>query len=126
MNDQVQQQTVGRGAATQITVAVLLVLAGVAGYYVMGDQSAWLRWLSVVAGCAVGGLVFMMSPAGVTFRQFAVAARNELRKVVWPTRQRTWQVTAVVFVFAAVSGVFFWLLDMFLAWATRYLTGQGG
>jgi len=32
----------------------------------------------------------------------------------------------VVFVFAAVSGVFFWLLDMFLAWATRYLTGQGG
>jgi hypothetical protein len=25
-----------------------------------------------------------------------------------------------------VMGVFFWVLDMFLLWATRLLTGQGG
>ena len=34
--------------------------------------------------------------------------------------------TAVVFGFAVIAGVFFWLLDLFLAWATRHLTGQGG
>jgi len=34
--------------------------------------------------------------------------------------------TLVVFVFLIVAGVFFWLLDFALAWATRALTGQGG
>jgi len=28
--------------------------------------------------------------------------------------------------FVAVAGVFFWVLDLVLAWATKTLTGQGG
>jgi len=31
-----------------------------------------------------------------------------------------------VFIFAIVAGLAFWLLDLFLAWATKLLTGQGG
>jgi preprotein translocase subunit SecE len=31
-----------------------------------------------------------------------------------------------VFVFVLLLGIFFWLVDMLLAWATRLLTGQGG
>jgi preprotein translocase subunit SecE len=50
----------------------------------------------------------------------------ELRKVVWPTREETIQTTVTVLVFALIMGVFFWLLDMFLLYATRLLTGQGG
>ncbi|MFZ9086847.1 MAG: preprotein translocase subunit SecE [Steroidobacteraceae bacterium] len=46
--------------------------------------------------------------------------------MVWPTRQETVQTTLVVFVFVILLGIFFWLVDMLLAWATRYLTGQGG
>ena len=30
------------------------------------------------------------------------------------------------FVFAILMGLFFWLLDLFLLWFTRLLTGQGG
>jgi preprotein translocase SecE subunit len=55
-----------------------------------------------------------------------VLASVELRKMVWPTRQATVQTTLVVFVFVILMGIFFWLVDMLLAWATRYLTGQGG
>ena len=43
----------------------------------------------------------------------------------WPTKQETWQTTLVVFVFAVIMGIFFWLLDMLLAWATKLLTGPG-
>ena len=50
----------------------------------------------------------------------------ELRKVVWPTRDEAIQTTIAVFVFTLIMGVFFWLLDMFLLWLTRLLTGQGG
>ena len=70
--------------------------------------------------------MFGLSAGGREFKQFVIDARNELRKVFWPSRQETWMTTLVVFVFAVVMGVFFWLLDLFLAWATRLLTGQGG
>jgi preprotein translocase subunit SecE len=31
-----------------------------------------------------------------------------------------------VFGFVVIAGVFFWVLDLVLAWATKFLTGQGG
>jgi preprotein translocase subunit SecE len=50
----------------------------------------------------------------------------ELRKVVWPTRDETLKTTIAVFVFVTIAGVFFWLLDLVLAWATRFWTSPGG
>jgi preprotein translocase subunit SecE len=63
---------------------------------------------------------------GKEFVQFAQAARVELRKVVWPARQETMQTTVVVFVFAGLMGVFFFLLDLALTWMTRFLGGTTG
>jgi preprotein translocase subunit SecE len=123
MNEQIQEQGGGRGG---LAVAIALVVAGVAGYYVLSDQPGWLRWLSVAVGIAAGLGVFAVSATGRNFRQFVTDARNELRKVFWPGREETWKTTLVVFIFAVVAGLFFWVLDLFLAWATRLLTGQGG
>jgi preprotein translocase subunit SecE len=125
MNEQVRQDEAG-GSNVSLWIAIALLLAGVAGYYVLESQSIWLRWGCVVAGFIAGALVFGMSAGGRDFKQFAMDARNELRKVFWPTRNETWMTTAVVFVFAVALGIFFWLLDLLLAWATRLLTGQGG
>jgi preprotein translocase subunit SecE len=126
MNEQVNEQGAGRGGSAALWVAVVLAVAGVAGYYLLSAQPGWLRWLVVAAGFALGALVFGLSPGGQDFRRFLVDARNELRKVFWPTRQETWMTTLVVFIFAVVTGLFFWLLDMLLAWAVKLLTGQGG
>ena len=107
-------------------MGVALVVAGVAGYYVLAGQPGWQRWLVVAAGFLLGIGVFAMSPSGKGLWQFVLDARNELRKVFWPTKDETWKTTLVVFIFAVVAGLFFWLLDLFLAWATKLLTGQGG
>jgi preprotein translocase subunit SecE len=53
------------------------------------------------------------------------AARVELRKVVWPSRDDTFKTTIAVFVFVTAASLFFWLLDVVLAWATKFLTGTG-
>jgi preprotein translocase subunit SecE len=124
MNDQVREQDSG-GSSLPLWIAIALVLAGVTGYYVLGTQSLLVRWGCVIAGLVAGGLVFGLSSGGSNFRQFTVDARNELRKVFWPTKNETWITTAAVFVFAVVAGLAFWLLDLFLAWATKLLTGQG-
>jgi preprotein translocase subunit SecE len=125
MNEQTREQEAG-GSNLPLWIAIALLLAGVVGYYVLDAQPTWLRWLLVVAGMGLGALVFGLSAGGRELRQFTVDARNELRKVFWPTRNETWMTTAVVFGFAVIAGLFFWLLDLFLAWATKLLTGQGG
>ena len=45
---------------------------------------------------------------------------------MWPTREETIQTTIAVLVFALIMGVFFWVLDLGLLYATSKITGQGG
>jgi preprotein translocase subunit SecE len=125
MTDDIKTQDAGTADKVKLTIAILIVIAGVAGYYVLASQATWLRWAAVVASLAVAAVVVAFSRYGSEFRRFVELARIELRKVVWPTRQETMQTTIVVFAFVAIAGVFFWLLDLALAWATKFFTGQG-
>jgi preprotein translocase subunit SecE len=119
-------QDAGAADTVKLVVAILLVAGGVAGYYVLGNQSPWARWAAVAAGLVLGGVVIAFSRYGTALKQFWADSRVELRKIVWPNRQETGMTTLVVMVFLLVAGVFFWGLDLALAWATRALTGQGG
>jgi preprotein translocase subunit SecE len=125
MTEQVETQA-SAFDAVKLALSVLVLAAGIAGFYYLGEQPAVVRWLLVLAGFGVACVIAMQSSYGRDFWQFVQSSRVELRKVVWPNRQETLQTTLVVLVFVVVSGIFFWLLDMVLAWATKYLTGQGG
>jgi preprotein translocase subunit SecE len=125
MTDDIKTQDAGTADKVKLTAAILIAFAGVAGYYVLASQATWLRWMAVVASLVLAAVVVGFSRYGSEFRRFVELARIELRKVVWPTRQETLQTTLVVFVFVAIAGVFFWALDLVLAWATKFLTGQG-
>jgi preprotein translocase subunit SecE len=126
MTDETKLQDVGPADKAKLYAAIVLALAGVAGYYVLANQPVWLRWLAVAAGLVLGALVIAFSTYGSAFREFVVLSRVELRKIVWPNRNETGMTTLVVFGFVIVFGIFFWLLDLVLAWATKTLTGQGG
>jgi len=119
-------QDAGAADTVKLVVAILLVAGGVAGYYVLGNQPAWERWAAVAAGLVLAGVVIAFSRYGTALKQFWADSRVELRKIVWPNRQETGMTTLVVMIFLLVAGVFFWGLDLALAWATRALTGQGG
>ncbi|MGL5986590.1 MAG: preprotein translocase subunit SecE, partial [Burkholderiales bacterium] len=63
---------------------------------------------------------------GKSFIEFARDAWNEAKKVVWPTRKETVQVTAVVFAFVLVLALFMWLVDSSLSWLFyEVLLGRG-
>jgi len=124
MTDDIRQQDAGAADKAKLTIAIVIALAGVAGYYVLANQPTWMRWSAVAASFLVAAVVVAFSRYGAEFRRFVELARIELRKIVWPTREETLQTTLVVFGFVVVAGLFFWLLDLALAWATQKLTGQ--
>ena len=125
MAEQVQESPTVLDAA-KLAAGVAIAAAGIAGFYLLTTLPIWVRWIIVLAAFAAGALVSLQSFQGKTFWAFVQSSRVELRKVVWPNRQETWQVTLVVFVMVIVLGLFFWGLDTLLAYLTRWLTGHGG
>ncbi len=126
MSDEGKVQDAGTADKVKLAAAILIVVAGVAGYYLLADRPTWLRWLPVIGSFVLAAVVVALSRYGSEFRRFVELSRIELRKIVWPTRQETLQTTLVVFGFVIVAGLFFWILDLVLAWATKALTGTGG
>ncbi|MGH8704416.1 MAG: preprotein translocase subunit SecE [Burkholderiales bacterium] len=100
----------------KLTIAAALVVAGIAGYYWLGESALVLRILAVVAGIAAGAAVAWISEPGREFVAFARESVAEVKKVVWPTRKETMQTTAAVFAFVVVMAVFLWLSDKTLEW----------
>lgn len=109
----------------KLGLALLLVAAGIGGFYWLAEQAMVLRVLVVLAG--IGGAVAVASftGAGRQFFSFSKEAWGETRKVVWPTRKETFQTTGVVFVLVVVVALFLWVVDASLMWAVKLLMGQG-
>jgi preprotein translocase subunit SecE len=107
-------------------LSVVVLLAGIVAFYWYDELALPFRVAMVVAGFAAGAGLMWFTWYGREFWQFAHAARIELRKVVWPEREETIKTTYVVFGFAVLMGLFFWLLDMGLTFLTRLLGGQTG
>jgi len=126
MNEQAGNAGVGFVDALKLVLAATALVGGVVVYYWFGDQPAVLRVLAVLAGMAAAAVLLYWSRPGRELWEYVQASRVELRKMVWPTRQETWRTTLVVFVFVLALGVFFWLVDMMLAWGARHVTGQAG
>jgi preprotein translocase subunit SecE len=110
----------------KLALAVLILLAGLVGYYYFGNAAVLLRALGVVVALAAGIGVLFTSFQGRVLWKFIQGSRVELRKVVWPTREETIQTTLVVLIFTLIGGVFFWLLDLLLLFLTNKITAQGG
>jgi preprotein translocase subunit SecE len=109
----------------KLVLAIVIVLAGLVGYYYFVDTPTIVRALGVAAAVAAAIGVAFTSVRGQLLWKFIQGSRVELRKVVWPTREETIQATLVVLFFALIGGVFFWALDLLLLFITQRVTGQG-
>lgn len=97
-------------------LAVLLVVAGVAGFYLLSDAALIFRILSVLAGVLAGAVMAWFTAPGQRFFGFSRESWTETKKVVWPSRKETVQTTGVVFAFVIVMAIFLWLTDKSLEW----------
>jgi len=106
------------GTADKLKVALgaVLVLAAVAAYYLLGAQGALLQWAALLGCLVVAVVVFFTSLPGKQLFAFGQDAWREVKKVVWPTRKESLQMTAYVFGFVFIMALFLWLTDKTLEW----------
>jgi len=111
-------ETVTSGAdKAKLAAAALLLVGGVAAFYVLGQQALWLRVLALIALLVAAAAVFFTSESGRQLTGFGRDSVREVKKVVWPTRKEAMQMTGYVFAFVFVMALFLWLTDKTLEWA---------
>jgi preprotein translocase subunit SecE len=109
----------------KLLIAALLVVAGIAGFYLLQDAPAVFGVLSILAGIlAAVGVAWLTNP-GRQFYAFSQESVVEARKVVWPTRKETMQMTGVVVAFVIVMALFLWLVDGSLTWLVKLIMQRG-
>jgi preprotein translocase subunit SecE len=110
----------------KLGLALLLLIAGIAGFYYLRDSAMVIRVISVLAGIVLAAVVVWFTTQGKQFYAFSRESSEETRKVVWPTRKETMQTTGIVFGFVLVMALFLWMVDAGLLMAVKYLMGQEG
>lgn len=106
--------------------ALLLLAAGIAGFYFLRDSAMVIRVAAVLMGILLAAAVAWFTASGRQFYAFSRESADETKKVVWPTRKETIQSTGVVFAFIVVMAIFLWLVDAGLLLAMEKLMGRGG
>ncbi len=104
-------------------LALIILSVGVVGFYYYSDQSNLYRVLGLLAAAAVAAGIASTTSRGRALSGFLKNSRNEVRKMVWPTRQEAFQTTLIVMFLVLLVGVFLWLVDMVLGWAIRIVLG---
>jgi preprotein translocase subunit SecE len=110
-------ETVGSKAASAlVALAVAAVLAGVLGFSFMTGQPMLTRLGILAGGILLGTGIAWLSPQGKRFLAFAREAYDETRRVVWPTRKETVNMTGIVFALVVVMALFLFIIDKLLEW----------
>ena len=112
-----QVETVSTGAdKAKLGAAIALVIAAVAGFYVLGKQGQVAQWGALLVGLALAVVVFITSEPGKQLIAFGRDSWKEVKKVVWPTRKEAIQMTGYVIAFCAIMAIFLWTTDKTLEW----------
>ncbi len=122
MNDNVGQEQSSLLDTLKLLGSVLILLVGIVSYYYLVQVSILFRVLMVLASVVVSLIIFFQTQRGKTLWEFFQGSRVEIKKVIWPTKQETFQTTLTVFVFVLIMGIFFWLLDFLLLFLTNTIT----
>ncbi|WP_131784069.1 preprotein translocase subunit SecE [Legionella gresilensis] len=104
-------------------VAIVTIAAFLCTYYFNFSAPIkaiiWIAWFVLVA------LLAYFTTIGRQVFAFAMEAKVELLKVVWPTRQETIQTTSIVMIMVAVTGFILWAIDSGMMWAIAKITHLG-
>jgi preprotein translocase subunit SecE len=96
--------------------ALLLVVASLAGFYLLDKQGALVQWAVLIVGMATAVVIYLLSESGKELLALFRDSWRELKKVVWPSRKEAFQLTLYVFGFVVLMALILWMTDKTLEW----------
>jgi len=124
MNAQAEQDN-SVADIVKLVICPVLIMVGVIAFYHFSDLLLLYRVLGLVAIVSLAVGVCFTTAKGQAVWQFMAESKQEMRRVVWPTRDETIRTTLLVFMMVFIVGLILWLLDMFLLWAVQLLMTSG-
>src|SRR3990167_220934 len=109
--------------ALKWTCILIFLIAGIVANVYFSEVAWAIRAASGIFLTILFIFIALQTTAGRLAWTFVKNARNELRKVVWPTRQETVQTTLVVVVMVVISALILWGLDKLFFSLVGWLTG---
>ena len=110
----------------KLLIALLVLLAGIAGFYYFAEESLLYRVLGILGMVVVAIGIAATTAKGKGLIGFLGLSRTEVRKMVWPTRAETIQTTLMVFILVVILSIFLWFVDMLLGAGVKALLSVGG
>jgi len=107
-------------------LSIAIIALAIAGNVYFSAQPLMWRVGAVSLSFIIAMAIAFSTAQGHRAWEFMVGARAELRKVVWPTRQETIQVTLVVALLVLVTSLILWGIDSVLLRMMTWLTGARG
>jgi preprotein translocase subunit SecE len=105
------------------SLVLALVIGGVFANSYYSDQPILYRVLAMVSIGLFGLWISINTAKGNSLWVIIKESQVELRKVVWPTRQETNQMTLVVVVLVLLTAIILWGLDSLLGWLVSLIIG---
>jgi len=117
MNTQNVETVNSKSDLALVTLAIVIVLAGVLGFSFLSDQPMLARIGILLGGIVIGLGTAWFSLPGKRFIEFARESYEEARRVTWPARKETVNTTGIVFAFVVIMAIFLFVVDKSLEWA---------
>ena len=108
----------------KLVLTLLLVAAGIAGFYLLEDKALVLRILAVIAGVVAAAVLFKTTAMGQKSFGFFGDSVAEAKRVVWPTRKETVQTTLVVFLLVVIMAAFLAVVDIGFSHMIQWILGR--
>jgi preprotein translocase subunit SecE len=105
-------------------LALLISAAGVYVFYTVTQWPAVVRGLAVALSFVLAFVVLGFTAKGQQARGFFSDSLFELRKVVWPTREETYKITALVLVVVVIISLILAGFDWVISGLIKLLLGS--
>lgn len=113
------------GDVVKQALSLILLVGGVGAFYYFSEFALIYRVLALIVIVILVMAVMYTTMVGRDVWSFVLDSKQEVRKVVWPSREETMRTTMLVIAMVVIVGFVLWVLDMLLFWGVRMLTGQG-
>ena len=125
MSEQTNKLAKNKADVILWSIIGILMVAGIVADRYFNNISGVIKLAAWIILASVLVAMGMRTEKGKRFWQFVKEARNEMRKVVWPSRQETTKTTLLVSGMVLVAALLLWCIDSILLVFIGWLTGQG-